>query len=176
MGRDWKPVFGSIPMIPNSSTSSRNVGASKLSSITISFSCSANIFTQIRRPFTKMDIAPDDWLSQHAVFERAAAERRWKRKQANRVKERLDRLTIMQDADRQLERRLLNGGTPQGQAAFETGTPWFLSNDLSGNPDYILEYMSIPIERDLPSRIKDSIMDEKIYGDWEGKSMVASVV
>jgi hypothetical protein len=123
-----------------------------------------------------MDIAPDDWLEQHAVFERAAAERRWKRKQAHRVKALLDRLTIMQDADRQLERRLLNGGTPQGQAAFEKGTPWLLSYDLSGNPDYILEYMSIPIERDLPSRIKDSIMDEKIYGDWEGKSMFASVV
>jgi hypothetical protein len=57
----------------------------------------------------------------------------------NRVRDRRHRLRILQDRDRQIEKRLLVEGVNEAESP--ESDPWFISEDMSGEKNYILQYM-----------------------------------
>lgn len=84
----------------------------------------------------------------------------------NRVCERQDRLRIIQGRDREVEERLLFEWMDE-KSLSETSKsgPWFVSEDMSGERNYISQYMGTYIKQHLNKKTLEAV--EKLVNNME---------
>lgn len=106
-----------------------------------------------------------------SIFRRLSHKRREKRQnreiqarqenarkmEEDRTNERKARLRAIQDHDLQVDKQLLIGGSePLGAQAFQ-GWPWFMSQSMAGDSNYILQYMSRYVKSKAEKKTMDRI-------------------
>jgi hypothetical protein len=117
-------------------------------------------------------LSPESWAAQRRIEE---LERFWKHKEMHRIQKRNARvkmrehsLRIVQDNDRQVDKRLLMHGTwnPISEINFQ-GNGWFLSHDMGGSEGYILQFLGSfiknQIDKDVLDEIERKTLDEEHF-------------
>ena len=164
MDSDRKTNKGQHILHPSSILSTSSVPASTHPCISFQSSQSSD---------SRMDpLGPAAWrIAQHRnlinqrVQQMEIAQRVRKEHRQEKIRERVRRIKIIQDYDRQVDKALLYHAPLPIQTPRPQARPWFISRDMSGDPGYVLQWLSALVRASLPD---DTLLDkiDNWFDNW----------
>jgi hypothetical protein len=93
------------------------------------------------------------------------AQRARKEYRQEKIRERVRRIKIIQDHDRQVDKALLYDAPLPIETLRPQGRPWFVSRDMSGDPGYVLQWLGALVKASLPDDTLLAKIDDW-FGNW----------